>query len=92
MDEFKADLEVLDGVAQRLWTGSAGLEGGAAPPPAPEAGAVTGPIAATLSVLSQSLAGVVEGLAAAGDAVTETRGVYAEVDRQQSAAFGPGSP
>lgn len=77
----------LDGVARRLRSGSDSLEGASSPPPAPEAGDCTAPIAAVLAYLTESTAGVVEGVGAAGDAVAECNSDYLEADRNEAEAM-----
>ncbi len=89
-DGFRVDEAVLDGIASRLRNASSDLENVASPPPAPEAGACTGAVATVLALHIDSVAGAVEGVGATGDAVDESRGVYAEVDRTEADAFGGG--
>lgn len=90
---YYADPASLAAVASRLRGASASLEGAASPPPPPEAGACTALVAAVLAQLTDSLGGVVEGLGAAGDAVAESDGVYAETDKAEAdslnSVYGP---
>lgn len=87
---FRADPATLDGVASTLRGASADLEGSGSPPPAAEAGACTAAVNAVLSLLSESVAGVVEGVGAAGDAVAESSARYVETDERQAGALRPG--
>lgn len=84
---FRADPATLDGVAGALRGASGDLEAGASAPPAPEAGACTAAVNAVLSLLTESVAGVVEGVGAAGDAVAENRDAYVETDETQADSF-----
>lgn len=85
--DFRADPATLEGVAGKLRRASSALEGGASAPPAPEAGACSAAVNAVLSLLSESVAGVVEGVGAAGDTVAKSRDVYVDTDRSQAGSL-----
>lgn len=84
---FRADPATLESVASKLRGASSNLEGGASAPPAPQVGACTAAVNAVLSLLSESVAGVVEGVGAAGDAVDRSRDRYVEADQRQASAI-----
>lgn len=86
MSGYKADPGSLDGIASKLRNGANSLEEGAgSPPPPPSAGEISGVISGLVGALSTSLAGVVEGCGAAGDAVASGREAY-ETAEQDSRA------
>lgn len=87
---FRADPATLESVASKLRGASSDLEGGASPPPAPEVGACTAAVSAVLSLLTESVAGVVEGVGAAGDAVAKSNERYVETDERQAGALRTG--
>lgn len=89
---FRADSATLDGVAAKLRDASSSLEGGASAPPAPDAGAVTAAVNAVLSLHAESVAGVVEGVGAAGDTVAANRDTYLDTDTAQAGAFASTQP
>ncbi|WP_020669574.1 hypothetical protein [Amycolatopsis nigrescens] len=77
MDGYGVNPGDMEALASRLRNGAADLEAGAgAPPPPAEAGEVTGAISGLVGALCTSMAGVVEGVGAAGDAVATSREVY----------------
>lgn len=74
---YEVDPGDMEALASRLRRGSADLEGGAgAPPPPVDAGEMTAAIRGLVGAMSASLAGVVEGVGAAGDAVVTARDSY----------------
>lgn len=76
----------LDGLASRLRNGASDLEGGASkPPPSPEAGEITTVVTGLVGALSTSLAGVVEGVGAAGDALITSRDAYETAEQDARA-------
>lgn len=82
---YETDSANLEGVASRLRNGASSLESGAgAPPPPAEAGLVTSAVNGLVGALTAALAGVVEGIGAAGDAVATNRDSY--VSAEQDAA------
>lgn len=82
---YEADKANLEGVAGRLRSGASSLESGAgAPPPPADAGVVTGAVNGLVGALTTSLAGVVEGIGAAGDAVATSRDSYAGAEQDAS--------
>ncbi|MQA86714.1 MAG: hypothetical protein GEV03_19295 [Streptosporangiales bacterium] len=86
-DGFRADPATLQDVAGRLHRAADDLEGGASPPPPPEAGAVTAAVNAVLSLQAESLAGVVDGLGASGNAVSANRDAYVNTDQNQAGSL-----
>lgn len=66
----------FSGIANKLQAASNKVEQGPDAPSAPDAGEVTGDVLRALGMLSGGAAKVVEGLSAAGSAVTDNRKVY----------------
>lgn len=77
---MEANDATLDAVAARLRRGAAEVEGVTAPPSAPNVGACTPAVAATLSYLMESMAGISAGLSAAADTVTSNNQAYQETE------------
>lgn len=84
---FDVNTGGLDAIASTLRTASTNLDGTEAPPPAPEAGAVTGAINAMLGVLTSGAASVVESVGAAGDAVADGGAAYTETEANETQSF-----
>ena len=81
MNEFKADLAVLQGWAARLSDASNELAGaGDGAPDPPNAGRCTALVAAALSQLCTGLGVMTDGLANAGHAVTDGGTTYHQAD------------
>lgn len=85
---FHVQPAALEDLAGGLRDGSEALESSTSPPPAPEVGACTAPVAAVLGLLTESAAGVVEGVGAAGDAVADSAALYAATDSAETGSFG----
>ncbi|MCA1675230.1 MAG: hypothetical protein LC799_24570, partial [Actinobacteria bacterium] len=76
-----ADLATLEQITNRLRSAATSLDAGSAPPEPPEAGACTAAVSAVLAFLTDSAAGVGEGVGAAGNAVAESYTLYMETDQ-----------
>lgn len=83
MADIDVNLPGLDAIASLLRTASTTLDGGTAPPDAPQAGDATADLAGALARLMGSLDAAVTGLAAAGDAVAESRSKFQEAETTQ---------
>lgn len=77
---MRADEATLEAVAARLRSGAVEIEGVASPPRAPTAGACSGAVAAALSLITESMAGISKGLNGAADAVMEGNEAYQTTD------------
>ncbi|MGW5644856.1 hypothetical protein ACWEV3_34750 [Saccharopolyspora sp. NPDC003752] len=84
MSDLHADPALLSALAGRLRNASAVLEGGANPPPDPQAGVITGAVHGALALLTEALGNISTGLAAVGDATAESQAVYAETDYEHA--------
>jgi hypothetical protein len=82
--QFDADLVTLQQVANRLRSAAGDLDAAGPPPAPPDAGACTAAVSAVLSFLTESAAGVAEGIGAAGDAVSRSHELYDQVDQNES--------
>ncbi|MBB3662884.1 MULTISPECIES: hypothetical protein [Prauserella salsuginis group] len=82
MSGYGAGTGSLDGIASKLRNGASSLEQAAGQrPPAPNAGEISGVVQGLVGALSTSLAGVVEGCGAAGDAVASGRDAYEKAEQ-----------
>ncbi|OLT38729.1 hypothetical protein BJF85_08605 [Saccharomonospora sp. CUA-673] len=93
MSGYGVERDDLGGIARQLRSGATSLEEAAGDPPgAPEAGEITDVVQGLVGALSTSLAGVVEGCGAAGDAVESGRQAYetAEQDSRRDVANAAG--
>lgn len=82
MSGYDVNTGDLSGLASKLRGGANTLEEAAGKPPgAPDAGDITGVVQGLVGALSTSLAGVVEGCGAAGDAVESGREAYEEAEQ-----------
>lgn len=80
------DPEQLQAIAHKLRGASGELESGADKPPPPvEAGEVTDAIQGFVGAMASSLAGIVEGVGAAGDAVVSGKDAYVQSDEDAKA-------
>lgn len=78
--------EELQSLAGKLRGASSDLEKGAsAAPPPVEAGEVTGAISGFVGAMTSSLAGIVEGVGAAGDAVVSGKDIYGQGEEDAKA-------
>lgn len=78
---YRAGSEEMQAVASKLRGASSTLEDGAADPPPPvQAGEVTDAISGFLGAMTSSLAGIVEGIGAAGDAVVSGKDAYLQAE------------
>lgn len=89
MRGYSVEPGALSGLARRLNTGSTDLENSALPPAAPDAGVLTGSVAAVLGLLTQAVATVVEGVGAAGRAVTASDQTYSGHEGASADRFRP---
>lgn len=92
MSGYTADPATLDSVVSRLRRGRDGLEATEAPPPAPEAGECTAAIAAVLALLTDSVAGVAEGLDAVAEGVLGSAGLYGTGEESAADTFTAAGP
>lgn len=88
MNGTHADLDELGGLASKLRNAGSGLDGSAAPPPAPDVGVATEAVAAAMALLTSSAAGIAEGVGAAGDAVAQGRDLYDETEQSNADMLG----
>lgn len=77
---FTAAPQDLDGIAAKLRGSANDLDAAASTPPAVDAGEVSTVIDGVLQLHTESMAGVVEGLGAAGDEVAGNRAAYVGTD------------
>jgi hypothetical protein len=87
---YAVDTGELGVLARKLADGSNGIETMAAPPPAPDAGIMTGLIAAHLAAITGAIATVSENMAEAGQAVSGNSAAYANFDDDTADTFGKG--
>lgn len=80
MPDIDVDQTALNGFAAKLRNASTDLENTTNPPEVPEAGDATGILGSMLSHLTQSMAGAVTGLGAAGDAVANGQDIFQETE------------
>lgn len=89
---YHVDSEQLEAIADKLRGASAELEEGTASPPPPvQAGEVTEAIQSFVGAMTASLAGIVEGVGAAGDAVISGKDAYLQAEDDAQAQM-PGVP
>lgn len=83
---YRTDTEQMHALASKLRGASSDLESGAADPPPPvQAGEVTEAINGFVGAMTSSLAGIVEGIGAAGDAVISGKDAYLQAEEDAKA-------
>jgi hypothetical protein len=86
---IRADSAGLQALASELRHGVSGLaEAGRAAPPAPNAGASSARVAATLAAILDETAGVVAGVENTAAKIDASDGSYGEVDNRSATEFG----
>lgn len=87
MDGFLVDPAAVEPALEILRTGAADLESTADPPAPPEAGECSAAIGAVLALLTDSVAGAVEGLDVVAGAAAADLVAYQGVDADQAAGL-----
>ncbi len=87
MDGFLVDPAAVEPALGVLRTGGANLEATADPPGAPEAGECSAALGAVLALLTDSVAGAVEGLDVVAGAAAADLASYQGLDADQAAAL-----
>ncbi|MQA11814.1 MAG: hypothetical protein GEU98_25355 [Pseudonocardiaceae bacterium] len=92
MSGYEAGSAALEGIAGKLRSGADEVEGVALPRSAPDAGACTGAVAAALSFLAESAAGISEGLQVAATAVVDSNESYMSAEQRAADDLSPHGP
>jgi hypothetical protein len=85
---YDVDTRELGVLAGKLATGAGGIEAMAAPPPAPDAGIMTGLIAAHLAAITGAIASLSENLTEAQTAVSGSADSYERFDTDAAGTYG----